>query len=227
MLFSCTCFCCCVRAVNCVDGPLDVVLILGLWSDVADMFTLRQMWKVLIELARHIVDTLTTSKEVVKIGLITLGDTAKSEFFLSNTHSKWVLIDRINQLPISQSKVTPAAAIRHAREVQFILDSGDRRLAPDLLILLTDQARVLAKAEVVTEVSRASNAGIKVYSIDTDSLNALDLTATIAANPSADRILSGDTQTRSLERTLAAMKCSTKFGGSRSQLPGMLVPTYL
>lgn len=178
----------------------------------------------LIETAKRIVDTLTVSKDFAKVGLIILGETAKSEFFFKNNYSKAALLERIGQLPYHVSKVSPAAAIHHAREIQFIPVSGDRQFAPDLLIFLTDETRALALAEVVTEIRQAALDGITVYSIGTDALNTLDLTSSVVADISVDQLLSTATHFGSVERTLATMTCSSDFGGSPAQYPGMLVP---
>ena len=219
VVLSCICCCfCCVCTVSCLDGPLDLVLILGVWSGVADQSTLRQRWNALVEMAKHILDTVTVSEAFAKVGLVTLGAMAKSVFLLKDGYSKSVLQERIGQLPYDVSQVSPAAAIRYARQLQFTEASGDRQFAPDLLLFLTDEMSVLARADVVNEIRLASVNGIKVYSISSDALNTLDLTASVAADANADQLLSTATQSGSLEHTLATMTCGSDFGGNTAHL---------
>jgi hypothetical protein len=198
--------------VDCLDGPLDLVLIIGFWSDATFTAEHSRKWKALIEMAKRIVDTLTVSKFFSQVGLITLGDTTKSEFFMRDGYSKAELLQRLSLLPHRVSKVSPAEAIRHAREIQFTAHFGDRVFAPDLLVFLTDETRSLAQMDVVNEIRQASFSGISVYSIGSESLNTLDLTASVAADASTERLLSTATHSASVEHSLAAMRCNAHFG---------------
>ena len=218
---ACSCW---FRAVNCLDGPLDLVLMLGLWSDATDEAAMHQKWKVLIQMTKLIVDIVNVHDDFVRVGLVTLGATAKSQFFVKDGYGKAELVELIGKLSYEASLVSPAVGIRHARLAQFTAASGDRSTAPNLLVILTAETTSLARDDVVAEIQSATRSGIKVYSIGTAALNSVDLTSSVAADANAGRLVSTAQHLGSVERTLETMQCGSNFRGSTARYSGMFFP---
>ena len=198
---------------------------LGLWSGATDEATMRLKWKVLIKMTKLIVDHVNVHDDFVRVGLVTVGATAKSQFFVKDGYNKVELVDLIDKLSYDAGLVSPADGIRHARLAQFTAASGDRPTAPNLLVILTADTKSLARDDVVAEIQSATRSGIRVYSIGTDALNSVDLTSSVAADANAGRLVSTVQRLGSPESMLETMQCGSNYrGSSTARYSGMLFP---
>ena len=133
-------------------------------------------WSRILDFIVRIVNTLIIGPDDARVGLIVFSDDAFNELFLRDTTDRVSLLTKILSLRFRDGRTDTAFGLSLLHREQFRIRNGDRPVAPNVAIVITDGESNDNKTRTIPEAQIARRMGATLFSVGiTDFVNENEL----------------------------------------------------
>lgn len=142
-----------------------------------------QNWQRVKEFMKNIVDRLEVGLEKIRISVVTFSNRGNVEFYLNDYKNNAEVKNAIDGINYAGGTTNTSGGIWKMREDVFSFSNGDRSVAPNMAIAITDGKSTQDTEKTIPFANDAKNQGIKILAVGvTDAINMEELEG-IASSP--------------------------------------------
>ena len=153
---------------------LDLVFVLDSSGSINEKDTSN--WQRMKEFVSSVINILSVGANAVRVGLVLYSTSATNRFYLNTYMDKADVLRTVRSLPYLDNGTNTALGLQLMRQDQFVRARGDRRMAPNVAIVITDGASTVNPELTIPRAIQARREDINIVSIGiTDKVNLTEL----------------------------------------------------
>jgi len=130
----------------------------------------KENWPRVLEFINSIIDQVGVGAQATHVGFLTYGNRAHIIFQLNNYTDPNQMKAAVLAAPFLDENTNTSGAIATATNIMFTAGNGDRPLAPNIMVVITDGISTYDNATTIPNAVAAKNKGIIVISIGVGNL---------------------------------------------------------
>jgi uncharacterized protein YegL len=143
---------------GCIQG--DVIFVLDSSGSIGET-----NWIYVLQFVKDIVDRMGVGEQQTHVGLITYGNRAHIIFQLNNYTDSASMKAAIDGTKFLDENTNTSGGIYTAHKIMFTPENGDRPLAPNMMVIITDGVSTYDNDKTIPYANEAKQAGIMVISL--------------------------------------------------------------
>lgn len=191
---------------NCIQG--DIVFLIDSSGSIK-----IENWQFVLNFVNDIIDKMGVGPQKTQVGVCTFGNKAHVIFNLNNYTDPAQMKAAVSSAKFLDENTNTSGGIWMANKVMFTPENGDRKLAPNMLIIITDGVSTYDHEKTIPYANEAKAAGIKIVSLgvgNVTSKDELDAIASVGPNGTALTWQVGSYAVlQTVKDTLANVACQT------------------